>query len=102
MPTLCDLLEPVDKRSKIFCRGYDVYNPIKVGFGTTKREANTIGLTDNHEREKLREDVERIETRFDVSERASGNQDYAHGIEFPEKDALETPMRYRMTKYHLS
>ncbi len=102
MPTLCDLLEPVGKRSKIFCRGYDVYDPVNVGFVTTKQEADMIGLTDEREREKLRDDVERIETLFDVSERASGNQDHAHGIEFPEKDALETPMRYRMTKYHLS
>jgi len=66
VPTLRDLLEPVDKRPKACFRGYDVYDPVNVGFVTTKREADRIGLTDEREREKLREDVERIGTRFDI------------------------------------
>ena len=32
VPTLRDLLEVSDKRPKTFYRGYDVYDPIKVGF----------------------------------------------------------------------
>ena len=32
MPTLRDLLDPVKKRPKEFHRGYDVYDPVKVGF----------------------------------------------------------------------
>jgi hypothetical protein len=31
-PTLRDLLEPADKRPKLFYRGYDVYDPKNVGF----------------------------------------------------------------------
>lgn len=86
VPTLRDLLEPVDKRPKIFFRGYDVYNPIKAGFVTTEQEADTIGLADEREQEKLREDVERIGTRFDVSQRAGSNQGHTFGTDLPDKD----------------
>jgi hypothetical protein len=86
VPTLRDLLEPVDKRPKVFFSGYVVYNPVKVGFVTTKQEADTIGLTDDREREQLREDVERLGTRFDVRERASSNQGHTFGTELSDKD----------------
>jgi hypothetical protein len=86
VPTLRDLLEPVDKRPKVFFRGYTVYNPVKAGFVTTKQEADTIGLTDEREREILREDIERIGTRFDVSQHASSNQGHVFGTDLPEKD----------------
>jgi hypothetical protein len=58
----------------------------KAGFVTTKQEANTIGLSDEREREQLREDVERIGTRFDVSQRASSNQGHVFGTNLPDKD----------------
>jgi hypothetical protein len=32
VPSLRDLLEPVENRPKIFYRGYDVYDPQRVGF----------------------------------------------------------------------
>jgi hypothetical protein len=32
VPTLRDLLEPADKRPKRFFRGYDVYDPVRVGW----------------------------------------------------------------------
>lgn len=86
VPTLRDLLEPVDKRPKVFFRGYNIYNPVKVGFVTSKQEADTIGLTDERDREQLREDVERIGTRFDVSQRASSNQGHTFGTDLPGKD----------------
>jgi hypothetical protein len=86
VPTLRDLLEPVDKPPKVFFRGYDVYNQMKGGFVTSRREAEQIGLSDEHERMKLREDVERIGTRYDVSQRASGNQGHAFGTDLPGKD----------------
>jgi hypothetical protein len=89
-------LEPVDKRPAIFFRGYDVYNPVKVGFVTTKQEAETIGLTDEREREKLREDVERIGTQFDVSQRASSNQGHTFGTDLPDKDK-DTLVEYLKT-----
>ena len=86
MPTLRDLLEPVNKRPKVFFRGYNVYNPVKVGFVTTKQEADTIGLADEREREILREDLERIGTKFDVSQRAGSNQGHTFGTDLLDKD----------------
>ena len=38
------------------------------------------------ERVKLREDVERIGTRYDVSQRASGNQGHVFGTDLSDKD----------------
>jgi len=32
VPTLRDLLEPQENRPKVFYRGYDVYDPVRVGF----------------------------------------------------------------------
>ena len=37
VPTLQDLLEPADRRPKVFCRGYDVLDPGKVGFISDRR-----------------------------------------------------------------
>ena len=72
VPSLRDLLSPVAERPKVFYRGYDVYDPIKVGFVTEGEEAERVG------------------TRYDVSERASGNQGHEYGtnLSAKEKDAL--------------
>jgi len=86
VPTLRDLLEPVGKRPKVFLRGYDVYNAVKVGFVTTKQEADTIGLTERREQDILREDLERLGTRFDVNQRASSNQGHTFGTDLPDRD----------------
>lgn len=40
VPTLADLLEPVEKRPKEFYRGYDVYDPVRLGFLTDVKEEN--------------------------------------------------------------
>ena len=61
VPTLRDLLEPVAQRPKVFWRGYDVYDPIKVGFVTDTPEAQRVG------------------TRFDTRSRAGGNQGHEFG-----------------------
>jgi hypothetical protein len=42
VPTLRDLLEPRDKRPKVFYRGYDVYDPVKVGFVSYVGEENGL------------------------------------------------------------
>ncbi len=68
VPSLRDLLEPVEKRPKVFYRGYDVYDPLRVGFVSTGAEAEKVG------------------TKFDVSQRASGNGGHAFGTELPETD----------------
>jgi len=38
VPTLRDLLEPPERRPRTFYRGYDVYDPLKVGFETSVAE----------------------------------------------------------------
>jgi hypothetical protein len=86
MPTLRELLEPVERRPKVFFRGYDVYNQVKGGFVTSKQEAEQIGLSEERERMKLREDVERIGTRYDVSDRASSNRGHVFGTDLPDND----------------
>ena len=72
VPSLRDLLKRVAERPKVFYRGYDVYDPENVGFVTQGPEAQRIG------------------TKYDVSERASGNQGHEHGVNLTgaEKDAL--------------
>lgn len=68
VPTLHDLLEPIEKRPTVFYRGYDVYDQSKVGFVTSGQEAERIG------------------TRYDVSQRGSGNQGHTYGTELQQKE----------------
>jgi mono/diheme cytochrome c family protein len=72
VPTLRDLLEPVDKRPKVFFRGYDLYDSVRGGFVSTGADAEREG------------------TRFDVSQRGSGNGGHTFGVTLPDadKDAL--------------
>jgi hypothetical protein len=72
VPSLRDLLKPAAERPKVFYRGYDVYDPVNVGFVTEGEEAQRVG------------------TRYDVGERASGNQGHEYGTDLSakEKDAL--------------
>jgi mono/diheme cytochrome c family protein len=43
VPSLTDLLEPVDRRPKSFWRGYDVYDQTRIGFVTDGPEAQAAG-----------------------------------------------------------
>jgi mono/diheme cytochrome c family protein len=43
VPTLADLLEPAEARPSTFWRGYDVFDPVKVGFVSTGPEAEAAG-----------------------------------------------------------
>jgi hypothetical protein len=72
VPTLRDLLEPASARPTAFYRGYDVYDPAKVGFVTNGKEAERLGW------------------RHDVRERGNGNQGHEYGTELSsaEKSAL--------------
>ena len=72
VPTLRDLLKPVAERPKVFYRGYDVYDPVNVGFVTEGPEAQRIG------------------TKYDVAERSSGNQGHEYGVNLSdaEKESL--------------
>nr|MBL8412023.1 c-type cytochrome [Dechloromonas sp.] len=72
VPTLRDLLEPAAKRPKLFWRGYDVYDPVKVGFVTDGDEAPHVG------------------TKMDVASKGGGNQghEFGTGLSAGEKEAL--------------
>ena len=72
VPTLRDLLEPAGERPKVFWRGYDVYDPVNVGFVTQGPEAERVG------------------TRLDVSQQGGGNQGHEFGtnLSAADKDAL--------------
>ena len=72
VPNLRALLEPVERRTKVFYRGYDVYDPRNVGFETQSEPARRAGF------------------RFDVGERGNGNQGHLYGTDLPpgQKDAL--------------
>jgi hypothetical protein len=43
VPTLVDLLEPVERRPRQFWRGYDVIDPVKVGFVSEGADAQQTG-----------------------------------------------------------
>jgi mono/diheme cytochrome c family protein len=72
VPTLRDLLSPLAARPKLFYRGYDLYDPLNVGFVSQGAEAMRIG------------------TVYDVTRRSNGNQGHEFGVALPqaEKDAL--------------
>ncbi len=68
VPTLRDLLEPPERRPSSFWRGYDVYDPVRVGFVTSGAEAERIG------------------TRHDTGLKGGGNQGHAFGTGLPDAD----------------
>ena len=68
VPTLRDLLEPVADRPRTFRRGYNVYDPVRVGFVTEGREAERIG------------------TLHDVRLQGGGNVGHEYGTALPEAD----------------
>jgi len=72
VPTLRDMLKPAAERPKLFWRGYNVYDPVNVGFVTTGPGAQREG------------------TRFDVNAKSGSNQGHEFGTRLPssEKDTL--------------
>jgi hypothetical protein len=72
VPHLRDLLEPPEKRTKVFYRGYDVLDPDNVGFVSQGKEAERAGY------------------RFDTQQRGNGNAGHIYGVELSpeEKRAL--------------
>jgi hypothetical protein len=73
VPTLRDLLEPAENRPKVFYRGYDVYDPQKVGFIS-----------------HLPSQGGRRFSRFDTAAvgNANGGHLYGTGLSSADKDAL--------------
>lgn len=72
VPSLRDLLTAPEHRPKEFWRGYDLYDPVSVGFVSQGAEAERVG------------------TRYDTGARAGSSQGHAFGTDLPpaDKDAL--------------
>jgi mono/diheme cytochrome c family protein len=68
VPNLRELLEPVAGRTKVFYRGFDVYDPVNVGFVSTGSDATRAGW------------------RLDVAERGNGNRGHLYGIDLEPKE----------------
>ena len=77
VPTLADLLKPVDQRPKTFYRGYDVLDRTNVGFISSGDEAKRLGML------------------VDTSEQGNGNGGHLWGVNLPEdqKKALVEYMK---------
>ena len=72
VPYLGELLESPDKRTKLFYRGYDVYDPERMGFVSEGPAA------------------QRVATRYDTTEPGNNNQGHLWGVDLKpaEKRAL--------------
>ncbi len=68
VPSLQDLLESPEKRTKVFYRGYDVYDTEKVGFVSNGPEAEKDGF------------------RYDTSVQGNSNQGHLYGTSLPADD----------------
>jgi hypothetical protein len=70
VPSLQDLLKPPEQRPELFYRGYDVYDPEKVGFISDGPEAEQAGF------------------RYDITVTGNGNGGHTYGTELsPEEKA---------------
>jgi hypothetical protein len=72
VPTLRELLDAPENRPKIFYRGYNVFDPVKVGFVADGDEAKRVG------------------DRYDTSARGNSNSGHVYGTQLAahDKDAL--------------
>jgi mono/diheme cytochrome c family protein len=75
VPTLYDLLQPPAERPAVFWRGYNVYDPVKVGFQSSGEEAQRAG------------------TRHDTRDRGNGNAGHEFGTGLPDDD------KWRLVEY---
>ena len=64
-------MTPPGARPRVFWRGYDVYDPMAVGFVAQGQAAERLG------------------SRFDTSDRANGNQGHAFGTALPDHQKTE-------------
>ncbi len=68
VPSLTDLLEVPENRTKVFYRGYDVYNPDTIGFVSQGTNAETEGF------------------KYDTSLDGNSNQGHLYGTELSSED----------------
>jgi len=82
VPSLRELLKPAAQRAPFFYRGYDLYDPLDIGFVTQKEQADRLGAP--------WDDVTRVATEYDVRWRSNSNQGHEFGVTLPQadKDAL--------------
>ena len=78
VPTLRDLLNPVAQRPPIFYRGYDVYDPLDVGFISLEKQAERLGAS--------WDTVRYVGTPYDVRWRSNGNTGHEYGVNLPPRD----------------
>jgi hypothetical protein len=69
VPTLRDLLEPVERRPATFFRGYDVFDQMKVGFVSDVADADG-----------------RTYSRYDTSIPGNSNSGHLYGLSLPDED----------------
>jgi len=70
VPSLVDLLERTDRRPTLFRRGYDVYDPIHVGFVSAGPEADRVG------------------TVFDADQPGNSNDGHLYGTDLSAGDKI--------------
>lgn len=68
VPSLVDLLAPPAERPKVFYRGYNVYDPQRVGFVSSGPDAERYGF------------------RYDTDRPGNGNQGHLWGTDLPAQD----------------
>ena len=68
VPSLPELLEPPSDRTRVFYRGYDVYDPDRVGFVSPGSEAARAGF------------------RYDTAEAGNSNAGHLYGTTLPAED----------------
>jgi len=68
VPSLQDMLEKPENRPKTFYRGYDVYDPQKVGFVSEGQEAERVGF------------------KYDTAVTANSNQGHTYGTDLSGND----------------
>lgn len=68
VPNMVDLLEPPGKRTAVFYRGYDVYDPQTMGFVSSGPEAERVGF------------------RYDTSVPGNGNGGHLYGTDLSPAD----------------
>ncbi len=78
VPTLRDMLKKPEERPKVFYRGYNLLDPVNVGFVSQGKEAERVGFP------------------YDASISGNGNQGHLHGTDLPE-DQKEALLEYLKT-----
>jgi mono/diheme cytochrome c family protein len=68
VPTLWDLLEPPERRPRLFHRGYNLYDPVKLGYLSHGSEAERVGF------------------RYDTTVSGNGNQGHVYGTTLTDRE----------------